>query len=359
MPGIIETVEFLEHVGESGLGQSPADTFWYDVPDAGGSKQTRVYDVAWSDRFTAVQELLGYSDINGNGGSNFVSRAIPDGDPDFVIAPTRLNLNKRLGAIPYRWASRVQAQGFGIDPDQPSGESRMKSLQQTVVYGRARLTIEYTTRTYNVLSDAQMIQGGYTDSNGNPDESSLVRYVTVVSKPKGQYLGLGGPGAGNMIYATGPLTGKPLQASPGVILPTWDLQVTWHQVPLHGVPSVYVNPNLQASSTLGAADITAGKVNSVTFAGYPAGTLLALPPEFTPRSDPFGYRIYDVVYFFEFVPTFHNYVPMIGGTPPLLRFEEISTDGTSYGPVNDRPPLDSTGKHIYDTADFRLLFRSP
>jgi hypothetical protein len=201
-----------------------------------------------------------------------------------------------------------------------------------------------------------MIQGGYVDSSGNPDESSLTRYVTVISKPKGQYLGLGGPGAGNMLYASGPFAGKPLQAAPGVILPTWDLQITWHQVPMHCVPSVYVNPNLQATSTQGAADITPGKVNSVAFAGYPAGTLLCLPPEFTPKSDPFGYRVYDVVYYFEFVPTFHNYVPIINNT---LQFVEISTDGTAYGPVNNSPPLDSTGKHIYDVADFRLLLRSP
>lgn len=326
-------IDFTEYVGDSGPGASPQEEFGVDR-----GRTTKLYDIAWVDRSRAVREFLGFAEVKTLGAAKFISRTVPHHHADFL---------KVTDGKPFLFATGCAFQGLGVNRALPEGESRMKSIRDTAQYQQARMRVQYETLTYDILTDEEMIAAGSVDSGGRPDESTWKRYCTVLPRPKGRFLGLVGH---NFVFDS---DNQPIPQPPGRIVPQWDLRVTWHAVPERGVPSILVNPTLQASGSIGAIDAFTGKVNRGTFNGFASGTLLCLVPEIVPHRSPRGERIYDVHFYFEWFPFFHNRVPrVLAGT---FGFVRCSTDGNenSDASVND-------GKLIYDSsADFALMFRAP
>lgn len=357
---LFDGITYTEFIGDNGLGQSPIEEFGYPDPPDIHSRSTRIFECAWSDRVAMVQLILGYgARTPGVGGAHFLSRDLPDYHPDWLIPWASLNYNALTGESPYVWANKVRIQGYGVDTTRPAGQSRMKSSVDSTVYKTARLTVEFVALPFFLLTDAQMSAAFYTDTSGNPDESKLVRYVTILPKGKARFMGLGQTAAASFKYAPNPagfnLAGQAVQQAPGKIRPAWDLQIRHWRVPESCVQSETVNPVLLSP---GAIDTTVGKVNSAAFAGMPAGSLLYLPPEFVRYIDPFGVPCFDICHFFEYVPYKHNYVPafgtVTGDATAKLRDVEISTTGNTYSD-NDT----TAGVHIYDAGDFAPLFRAP
>lgn len=331
---------FVEFVGGAGAGQSPRGSFAVDA-----ASNTRVYDVAWEQLQGAVAWFLGSQSVKSVGGTKYIARDVPHHDADWGVFVPDGALDTARRGEPYLYAVQLEYEGDGVNADNPPGVARMQSPQGTARYRLARCRVRYDWLSYEVLTDAQMVERGHT-AGGVPDEATLRRYVTILPKPKAQYLGLP---AGSMKYVSDQAEVTP---GPGKIQATADLQITHHLVPEHAVASILVNPTLQASGAQGALDTTPGKVNSATILGVTAGKLLCLPPELNPRRGPRGERLWDVVHYWEFFDKKHNYVPrLVAG---VLSYVEVTADGVTLADSST-----TAGKHIYDAADFAPMFRPP
>lgn len=158
-------------------------------------------------------------------------------------------------------------------------------------YERVRMNVTYTTRPYLVASDADLAKtfGG--------DESA--RFVEKHPKPTAEYIQVD---RGFFEFSEGPpghpgpdpLNPNPLlrhgQRIPmgfGFVTVKVDLEWTWH-----AVPEVYLFADTgRFPKIFDAGQPTniingLGKVNAGAIWGYPAGTLLCLPPELIPVEQP-------------------------------------------------------------------------
>ncbi len=358
---------------------SPQERF-----EPSGGSAVRILDVApWSLRQKAVRGLLGYSirSVDPVSGQPVIKRFIPMAHPDWQqpLAP----LGDTGG--PYLWAQRCSL--AGIKPEGPN------LTLDAAIYDRVRITTEYSTLPYNVLSDESMTGAGWTrlagPGNFIVDEATLRRFVTRKSTPGADYTTIApGPQGSSYKYVTP--GAPPVTVGIGRMLPNANVQITWYGIPEDCVPSGYVNPNISIGAP-GSIEISLGKVNSIQFpprgagnaffppgaaliTGWPIGTLLFMGADLKPFISPFGYRIYDITYTFKsYMPAVvtvqvlggavqvtagHNFVytantpanpPLVGTLTP--GFYEVSTDGQS------NLGLQIQGKNPYDYTDFASLFR--
>ena len=348
---------FVEFIGASGAGASPQGSFGLDQ-----ASNVRVYDVAWEHLQGAVVYFLGSQSVKDAAGVRWISRDVPHHDRDWgVYVPAGAQDMARKDQ-PYLYGSGLDYQGWAVNEFNPPGAGRMQTPQGTARYRIARLRVRYETRTYEILSDKQMIDGGFV-LGGVPDEATLKRYITILPRPKGTYIQVpaGPPPNDGMKFVPG---GQPVgPPGPGKIQCTADLQIIHHLLPEHAVPSILVNPALLASGNLGAIDKAIGKVNSAPLLGNEPGTLLYLPPEFVPRRGPRGERLWDVHHMIErarFTPAVaprlyagHNFV-LRRQDDGTLRYQEVSANGATLADTST-----TEGLHIYDAVDLLPCFRPP
>lgn len=426
---------FTEVIPKDGMGISPIERLENDA-----SSVIRVFDVDYLTRYRAAQDFLGYALIGTqSNGSHYLSRFTPMPYVQFPIGGSspedgaiQWSYNPGFTRIgqPFLHAVRVsRIEPFGIpdssDPNFPNplaqaatgiqlnpGIKMIDGLDPpAAVFKKARMTVEFESLTYDIMTDDEMVAYGAVSPTGNyPDESYLLRYVTPLSHPSAKYITLPNQ---FFKYVQIPPNPKPIpiESSPGKILPEYDLSYTWHQVPAEAVPSVTVNPNLlnnvccQSQDANGnnigspfsypskntcpsgsivttgceqgqvaAIDYLLGKVNNAVFPPqltkgtvpnslaynrpqYPPGRLLLVAADIKRIRSPFGIRIYDIEYRFQLVFNVggHNYVlarsnPTINSSP--IVYVEVTTDGSTHA-------LQDTGTHIYDSGDFTMLFRPP
>ncbi len=369
----------------------------------------RVFDVAWGDRWTFALALLGDSQVLTDPDAPygvFLSRKIPQGYKTQVLGPD-------TGA---RWMFPVS-----IDSMEPIGADLGYDANDVAQYTRgdakhagARITVTYEGTHYKVLSDSEMTTAGYTqqdprtgdenldptDTTVYPDESSLARYCSVFVQPMAEYLSLpfnalrwaelndkanNDPGMaaalGNVAQdATKSYPGSPVTNSYGRIIPSTEVNITWHMVPK--VPK--------------AMYTALGKVNAAPF-NDPYGRFTALPgqllltnAELKPYRWIGGKYLFDISYKFKlFKPVpepgdpgydatndpFNQSIPGFitnnhflhfrvgaGGfnSPPVFR---LLTDNGNYPPVDTLakpnmalPALARPGSLLYPYMDFTLLF---
>lgn len=136
----------------------------------------------------------------------------------------------------------------------------------TAKYQRAALTINFTTLPYNVVSDIDLV------SRYSSDESK--RFVTKIPTPAAEYISI----ERNFFqFAEGPANapnGRQFPLGTGRVTVKTDLSWTWY-----GVPDRYIFDSAGVSTNINAC---LGTVNNAEIWGYPAGTLLCMPPRFTP-----------------------------------------------------------------------------
>jgi len=370
-------VRYTEHV--KGTGGSPRIRYAAD-----GVSVTRTLDVDWPDLDAAARALLGYAQVGRSSShdAHFVQRVSPDAITAQVIGDSQLN--------PYVYATEIDVEGL-----KPTGYEIGGDGSVLASYEKARLTVTYSSLPYDVLTDAEMLTGGYTQDTVTPgvpdgvtpDESFLVRYVTRRPLPAVQMLTLRG-GVYKYVLPTAPTIVQGLNKT----LPRVGLQLTWHNVPIDCVPCSFLNPSRAAvfgpppgpgppvapwtaannlTNSLMPVETCLGHVNAGAFVGCYPGTLLFTAAEFRALRNRFGMRTYDCVYtFLQFspgrdttsvspgsIPAGHCHVfrpadpPGGGGLPG--GWIQVSTDGIT----NITLQLD--GHSPYDFADFRNLFRPP
>jgi hypothetical protein len=299
-------IEFVEHVPGS-----PIENL-----ETNSTRVTRMLDCAWDESLTFADKLLGYPTVmTGTGGVKYISRLTPAHHPDFLDPKGN----------PFVFVTRIpKLEGLGF---------RDKTADDTSQYEKARLTVVYETLTYEVLEDSEVHTAGV------PDESRLLRFVTVRVKPYAEFLTL--PRGALKWVATGQPSvnfGLPL------LVPTFQVDITWHLVPLSNIPFINISDAL-------------GTINDAAFVtplgSFPAGTLLMLVPDINPVRSALGDRLYDIEYHLKYKAPIaggggdHNYfLRPTGDAPPNdLVWTQVTRDGLSGG------------TKLYRSTDFKKLFK--
>lgn len=332
----------------------PQETFGQQQSEA-----TRVYLVPWEERQQAALDFLGYVEADPLGDPPIPSRIIPDYHPGYL----------RPDATPFLWADSVTFEPFGqpMEDGQPIYENgAMMDEEGEPVYNQAKMTVHYSTRLYRIMDDGELQNGA-----NNLGEASLLRYVEMPVSVAAQYLTLPD---GTFVFSTDPdgfnydingnktgLSGSVLGA-PGKIESTWDVTIIWRQVPRSMVAAAAVNAPTDGTETqLSAIDYAIGRVNNVTFAGYPPGTLLCETPEFQQWVQCDGEIVFDVTFHFKYFRWGWNYllqksVPTDPNSPASFAYGQVAAgkDGTAtYAPPNSSP---LSAIWMYLPYDFHNLF---
>jgi hypothetical protein len=201
----------------------------------------------------------------------------------------------------------------------------------------ARLDLKFETFPYEVLDDNAP---GLLGAAGEPDEATLLRYVSFQDRPSGDILSV----AGSIFKWVGTSTAVPQNI--GKLRIKHDFSVTHHLVPKEAIGTKLLNQGRLAEYRI---DDALGKVNSVAFRGYDPGEVLLVGCEIRPYRDPFGVRIYDVTYAFSVDRTNHQFIYGVPST--TAGFFEITVDGAT-NLVNQ-----TADKSIYNFYNMLDLFR--
>ena len=354
---------FVEFVGDE---NSPQEQF-----EADRTRAIRVFDVPWDKRHAMAVALLGYSQRSvqfpfGQPQQNAqafpaIVRKLPH------VHPVYTDVNNVGGFFtPFLYAQKVSIKGVGYNP--ANAADGLTGIGQTAVakYTKARLTVEYGTFTYNILTDAEMDQepAAIGDQPFPVDESTLRRFVTKIARPNVDVVT-----TPNGVWKVVNLGNINVPVKRGIYksVPSEMFQITWHQIPEECIPCALVNPS-NATGNNNYLSNYLGKVNSETFAGYPRGTLLLVSVELRPFRNPFGRRQYDITYNIKhFQPGFDVYRPTIAAghnwiwfhTPTSVAAEQATGWGwlevTMDGQTNQNALAD--GKNPFDYLPFNRLFK--
>lgn len=290
--------------------ESPEESLGRD-----NSRTQRAIYVAWDQRYQAVRDFVGWPELKADGATPFISRTTPHRHPEaqFMVCTgcTRIQ-----GMVP-------RGKTTGPNPGQDLAK-----------YDLAKLYLSYETVLYDIKEDAESLGLG-----GFPDDGQTFRYVATLFQPAGKFTTIP-RGQLRKVDAAAPARVL-ITHEHAKFIPEGELTMNWVDVPTIPIQAI-LN--------------TAGKVNSAAFNGFPAETLLCLPPRIRPTTSPAptptgGVRTWDILYQFKWLPSVdkggaargHNW--LLRYDAGAIDYVEVSSDGT---PAGDR---------IYRTADFRKLFR--
>jgi hypothetical protein len=312
----------------------------------GESNYQMELEVAYADEAKALGEILGISKRVGAAAPYTLSRTPPLQHPRY----------------PRCWCTRVAVQPWVIDPGHvdviPEGQPYAGNIMGTYgpypPYKYTRLLCTFQATRAQLYTDAKIAGAPF---NGAESYRYVVEErelgIETLQLPQGAFqywTGTPDIPAGNDIP----------RVRPTVALGKEVLKWTWLDVPANWLLQTGTG---QAKNLLAGI----GKVNSATFHGYLEGTLLALPPKYTPQDAPVdGFALgigdptvnatyYKVEFFFEYLePPIeagyayrgHNVVPH-------------PTRPEYYLIVRRRVPLaDDYAYRLYRGYDFEQFFRS-
>lgn len=277
--------------------------------------------------------LLGYTKlIFLDDGRSYIYRSPPLG----YQLPGIYSLTRK--SRPAYYATSIESMVPVGEPFIPPGNSATPDLFQPNYRGNwlgsktfYKVTVLFTSLPYSIyrLDDSiNFLVDGVTD------ESNLEQYVLKIPQPSTEFLTLP---RGAFCWVDDPPKPanecSPVDGSNGRLYSYLDITYTWHQIP--GVPSVIANGQ------------NIGKVNSTSFDGYPAETLLLMG--LTPK----GYRwhtgqfYYDIEYKIRYAPQGHNFFLRYLGPSTIPQYNLITHNGQP------------DGTRVFESFEFRQLFRTP
>lgn len=263
----------------------------------------RYVEVAGTDLSLFMDAMLGWSTLSG--GSNLI-RYVPEAHPHF----TRL------------YATSVEH----VDPLGLPSLSTLSSGEGTgLLFASMKLAVTYRTRDYQIKKDSEI-------------STELDRYVMKVknfSIESIQY-----PSKGFQFTSDS----AAIPENPTVLFPTADLMYTWYQVPAQKDVSTGEEKLPTALDTNITA--TVGRVNSVSFEGHAAETLLCLPPDIVPVRQPDQTRAFNITYKFAVREA-------DSATWNKIWRSKTGSGTTGFAAVRR---VEETSKGIYTTAPFASLF---
>lgn len=310
------------------------------------ARLTRDLACAWDDQVLLAANLVGWPQLVTEGAVTYISRVLPHGYPGIVV-----NGGPDDGK-PILWATAVnRLRGDGrSSAETPAGDGTTRYDAPDVGEAgvpagavppaemTARLLVEYRSPLYDVRADADCLGTGSSALVGKPDEGTLKRFVERYFEPafKAQTVP-------KNLFRTVETTPRPVEEPPTKVHATANL--------------VYVH-RMRPDLPMKAIQAAVGKLNSTVFdafgapPGYPAGTLLCLPPRVRPYVSALGQRLYDLRFAFALaynvdagdIPRGWN-GPWVTRTDGTIDYTEISLTGTA------------AGGHLYKTYDMTKLFQ--
>ncbi len=267
-----------------------------------GTQMVRKLHVNWDEKDEAMKDLLGYPVLKFNNGRYYIYREIP-ASANWIQS----SADGFSPARPYIWCTDLQSVEPALDvpltPKVPANfvdaNANVDTIDKYGVhrYGRALIVAQYETLTYEILKDSDMLSAGAFDLSGNPDESTLKRYVTILATPQQSSQILP---QGTFVFAS---DGTAYAGTPSKIEIECDLRITWHRVLVPAIGLRCLNPYIVATDSglpyYAPIENCLGCVNQTTFAGCAKGTLLLTAVIIKPIRSPLGQRLYDVEYVFK------------------------------------------------------------
>src|SRR5262245_9784254 len=219
----------------------------------------------------AALDFVGYSERKVTGGTPWISRVTPAAHP---LLP-RLYCT---GVQEFKGMALRGAEGF------PAAGS------DVAIYNRWRLTLEYSTLPFKILSDEELLLVAPYGA-GFPDESSGLRSTSRSGEYGGKFVTI--PRAMMQTWPPGNDRAKPVMEG----TPLWETEdsvvLTWYDVPETAVPWT-------------ALRLAVGTLNNAafTFRGvtYPTNTLLFLNVRLIPEMDITGQHTLTLQYNFRYAP---------------------------------------------------------
>ena len=173
-----------------------------------------------------------------------------------VTPMTILAFLQLSSGLPYLFAVQMSGTGWGV-PDDGVIKNTVISFP---VYKMAKVNVHFESLTYDIFTDQQMVLLGAVDANGNPDEATLLRYVTKEVMPGMEYLTLP-QGSFRYVATPGGANAPVVAGTAGKLVPNYDISLIWELVPQSCIGSVLYNPQL----TNPPIDNCLGCVNDVAF----------------------------------------------------------------------------------------------
>lgn len=293
-----------------------------------GSQATWTIDMNWLDIMERnyAAEILGYSRrIAGN--NNSIERNLPVAHPYFSwLYATAIN----------------NIQGFGH-----KGKYQANFASGNISsYDRARVTIGFSTLPFDIMSDLQL------QIFHGSDES--YRYVTKLSRATSEYIAIE-RGFFKFAEGAGP-AGQSFPLGTGRVTVKVDLEWIWNQV-----PDTYIFNSSGIATNIFSC---LGKVNSTAIWGYPAGTLLCLPCEFTPRMMPVSPtllglqpwqppRAWDVKLLFKYWDP-----PLTAGATTRGHNTAMWVVDGLFALIKSVDAMGALSGTLFQSADFNTIFRA-
>jgi len=262
---IWRSTTYVEHLGESG-NASPELSIAVDTGRVNRVIQVRpgTHAAIWQ----AARDFLGYAELQTDGFYSWIKRVTPHPFPP----------------APWLYCTSIP---------RSEGISFSARTNEAAEYQVSKHNLVYQALTYNIKEDDD--PDLYFGPDTQPDEGYALsqgwdfsRYITKTTKPAAKLLVLNRGIMQGVKADVGGAT-KPLLEGFPFVEPCAQIEYTWHAVPTNCVPWA-----LHA--------VSLGTVNDATFDNYPAETLRVDSIEPVARRDPFGTRIYDVVFKMQFLP---------------------------------------------------------
>lgn len=297
---------------------SPSESWSLDQ-----GRATRIIDTAWTTRRQATLDFMGYAEILNANGGNYLSRTVPANYP----------------GESYVWCTGApKVEGIGSVGKTGTGETMLADYQI------ARISLAYSTPTYEIFTDDVMVDRGYVDANGNPSEGAALaagdpRYISFTAEPGMQIITF------NRSLIKRKDTMAPISEGVPFYVPHMDIEFTWWNVPA-------------AALNWKAWGKAQGKINASAFFVFEANTLLMEPPKPIPFSGPYGDRLYNVKVKMRYKPQYDL------STPPVAKGWNYILLPTGNGALADlamvKMVVDDGGLvSPYQTADFTTVFEPP
>jgi hypothetical protein len=372
---------------------------------------SRQIQVPWDRKNDALVDIVGYPFIKQN------YQKYPSGNPDntwndgWYISRYLPSYYADLNQIdpitglcyPVLWASTVEVIPAGDKPGQtywatndPYVEGNPWMSNGINRYGTAYLSISYEMPTHPIVSDEDMGKQNWVDAYGNPDESSLKRYITIIPQAGGRVQTVPN---GTFVVANDTGKSLPFLGSPPIREIEADISITWHEIPTQAVPFRVVNQGIATTRRIGstsnvpytpAIENTLGCVNNNTFWGYPKGALMLTAAVIKPIYSPLGQRLWEIDYKFKMFnakssnklkipassPVAYDYqyghclayqglaASSLNGNPGYYEIVVQSKPGSNYltsnlGSQNEDGTFVGDGVNMVNYRNFSLLFRVP
>lgn len=335
-------------------GPNPTEAITMD-----GANGSMLVSVNWDERFTAMKEFVGYSELAITDSEDFVGhqyikRYTPIPNIRFQADISGITTQSVQGFL---YCDGCQARGVHLKAQSKTGELAIDEWYREPTYDAAYLTLSLSSRPYLILADGEVLrlQQDNLAQFQYPDEALFFRYVSAEYKPRAKFQTI--PEMQSLQFniesAGGVGTqGRPVSRTAGITLHEGDVRITWHEVPIEAIPWDAIRACVGKTNTFVLAPFSSFVKALIGNIG--SGELVCNYPEIDYYRMANGGWCADIHYNFTHYPNGANqfYDWQNGRFTPVSRNKQTQLIGGQI--------IGGDESHLlFPPADFRQLFRPP